>query len=193
MLGTFALSLAVIVFSSGSAAVLTPYFAALALGLFVYTVGGLSGAYLNPAITIGAWSIKKIDARDAIAYIVAQFVGGAIALLVASFLIADLSSRLAPMKYRLMNNPMIGLAEALGAFFLAFGVASVLHGKTPRDASGAVVGGSLLLGIFMASTLSNGILNPAVALAVGSFNLMYLAGPIVGAIAGMWAYTSINN
>ena len=52
-----------------------------------------------------------------------------------------------------------------------------------------VVGGSLLLGIAVAALLgSNGVLNPAVALGIGSFNVMYVLGPILGSVLGMQLY-----
>ena len=44
----------------------------------------------------------------------------------------------------------------------------------------------------MAGHLSNGILNPAVALALGSFNWIYLVGPIVGAVVGMWLFKLLS-
>ncbi len=65
----------------------------------------------------------------------------------------------------------------------------MVYGKTPSGLSGVVVGGSLLLGIAIAAGFgSNGVLNPAVAFGIGSFGLMYIAGPILGAVCGMQAY-----
>jgi glycerol uptake facilitator-like aquaporin len=71
-------------------------------------------------------------------------------------------------------------AEAFGTFWLAVGVASVVLGKAPAAASGLTIGASLLLGIAVAAPVSNGVLNPAVALGIGSFSVVYLLGPIVG-------------
>ncbi len=55
--------------------------ASLALGLGVlgaiYAFGDLSGAYFNPAITVGGWLAGRLPGRDAVAYILAQL-GGAI-------------------------------------------------------------------------------------------------------------------
>jgi glycerol uptake facilitator-like aquaporin len=76
----------------------------------------------------------------------------------------------------------------VGAFFLTFGVCSVVYGKADDDAAGFVVGGSLLLGILIASAASNGVINPAVAVGVGSISFMYILGPIVGGILAAQAY-----
>jgi hypothetical protein len=55
--------------------------------------------------------------------------------------------------------------------------------------SGIVIGGSLLLGITLAAGLgSAGIVNPAVALALGSLNLSYALGSIAGAMLGFNFY-----
>ena len=54
--------------------------------------------------------------------------------------------------------------------------------------SGVVVGASLLMGIMFASIAANGILNPAVALGIGSFSLSYVLGPIVGSLIGFNLY-----
>ena len=185
-LGTFALTLVVALSLASKFPIATPVLAALVLGLFVYSIGHISGSHINPAVTIGLWSIKKIKTNDAVYYILAQCIGAG----VASFLVSD---TLGLAKLTVSGNVGIGAAELLGAFFFAFGIASVVYGKAPSIMSGVVVGGSLLLGISFAAMLgSNGVLNPAVALGIGSFNLMYLLGPIVGAILGMQAYKYIQ-
>ena len=189
-LGTFALSLAVALSIAGSFPMPTFVLAALVLGLFVYSIGSISGCHINPAVTIGLWSIKKINTRDATGYIIAQFLGAGIALSLASSvgpvgLLAGIVVK---------NSLRIGLAELIGMFFFSFGIASVVYEKTPRDASGLVVGGSLLLGITFAVFFgSNGVLNPAVALGIGSFGLMYILGPIIGSVLGMKVYKALED
>ena len=181
-LGTFALTLVVALSLAGKFPVTTPVLAGLVLGLFVYTVGNLSGAHLNPAVTIGLWSVKKIKTDEAIFYILSQCIGAGLASLLAS-------QTLGLAQLSVSNALMVGAAEFVGTFFFAFGIASVVYGKAPSLMSGIVIGGSLLLGISFAAMLgSNGVLNPAVALGIGSFNLMYLLGPICGSVLGMQAY-----
>ena len=185
--GTLALALIVALSLGGPIGVVTPLLAALVLGLFVYTTGHISGSHLNPAITIGAWSVRKISTKQAVGYIVSQFVGAGVVLLLMKNGFANAAD------LSVSGNWHVLAAETLGTFFFAFGIASVLFNKTPETVSGIVIGGSLLFGIMIAAFAgSNGMLNPAVALSAGSFGLMYIIGPIIGSIAGMQAYRALK-
>ncbi len=181
-LGTFALALAVIMAIHSGGPLSVPLVAGLTLGLFVYSLGHISGAHFNPAVTIGAWTIGKTKHHDALLYIFSQFIGASVALIVTanSGVVTGL----------LVSNSMqVLFAEIIGTFFFTFGIASVVYGKTPSPLSGIAIGGSLVLGVVIAAAFgSNGILNPAVALALGSLNLMYVAGPVIGSVLGMNMY-----
>lgn len=187
LLGTFALTLAVLLSIMGTMPLPTAVVADLTLGLFVYTVGHISGAHFNPAITCGALSIKKITITDACWYIVVQFLGAKLAFYLANILIDK------TVTLTVVDTLKIGTAELIGTFVLAFGIAAVIYKKVSTDLSGLVIGGSLLLGILLAGTVSNGVLNPAVALGIGSFSLMYVLGPILGAILGMWTFKFLSS
>lgn len=184
-LGAGALTLAVGLSLAGTFPVPTPLLAALTLGLFVYTVGHISGTHINPAVTLGAWSIGKIETKPAALYIVAQMLGAAVAMALMTRLVEVPALTVA-------GDAMTGFAEFVGAFFFTFGIAAVVYSKTPSGLSGVVVGGSLLLGIAIAAGLgSNGVLNPAVAFGIGSWGMMYILGPILGAVCGMQAYKQL--
>ena len=179
LFGTFVLALAVLVSISNAAfPVPTPVVAGLTLGLLVYTIGPISGCHINPAVTIGLLSIGKTDAASAGAYIVAQLVGAFAALGVGGMLLPTVAEVAAG------NTAAIGLSELLGASVFIFGIASVALGRVPDAMAGVVIGGSLTLGISFAAHASNGVLNPAVALGIGSFSLAYVWGPVAGGIVG---------
>ena len=55
-----------------------------------------------------------------------------------------------------------------------------------------VLGFALLVGIIVAAAGSNGVLNPAVALGIGSFSYAYLLGPVVGGALGMVLYSNLH-
>lgn len=185
-IGTFTLSFVVLaaVAATSPLPVAIPVLAGLTLGLFVYTIGSISGSHINPAVTIGLWSIKKIESKDAGIYIVAQIFGAAVAIAMAQLLAIGLPEA-ASTTFEI--NAFI--AEALGAFFFAFGIAAVVYGKVAADMSGVVVGGSLLLGVLIASLGgASGILNPAVAFALNSVTAVYFLAPVVGAVLGFQVY-----
>ncbi len=179
--GAFALSLVVWLSVAFAMPFSTPVIAAVTLGLFVYTVGGISGAHLNPAVTIGMLSAKKIKTNDAVIYVACQLAGAAVAMTIGRLL----SGQIATVAHE--TTLTAGIGEAMGAFFLAFGVMSVTIQKVAPAAAGLVVGTSLLVGIYVAFPFSNAIVNPAIALAINSFGPMEILGPIIGAVAGAWA------
>lgn len=184
-IGTFTLAFVVLVALAftGALPIAVPIIAGLTVGVFVYTIGAISGTHLNPSVTLGLYSIKKISSYDAMNYVIAQLLGASFAIFVAYML--DIASPITP------DEPTLAIfiAEMLGAFILNFGIASVVYGKVSDMASGIVIGGSLTLGIIVASLAgANGILNPAVAFALNSLTLLYIIAPIVGAIAAYQMY-----
>lgn len=187
-LGTFFLTLTILLSLLGEIALSTPIIAALTLMIFVYTVGALSGAHLNPAITIGLLATKKIKPKEAMGYIIVQIIGSALALILTSLTFQNLPA---------MSTEgivwQIILGEFIGTFLLAWGVYAVASDKTTEGASGATIGGSLLLGILIASPFSNAILNPAVALGIQSISTCYIITPIIASITAMLIYRHLDS
>lgn len=187
-LGVFMLTTTIAFTSTGYGNLLpTPLAAALTVMLFVYTVGHISGAHLNPAVTFGLWINKNISGKDAIVYFLSQITAAMMATTIYAAIMND-------------NNPSKGwditmaalVSEIIGTFILVFGVCNVANGKVSQGASGLVVGGSLLAGLGLASLYAPGVLNPAVALAFGSISIPFLVGPFVGAIIAVLAYKLLN-
>lgn len=183
-IGTAALSLAVLLsITSVDTVLATPVLAALVLGLFVYSIGSVSGCHINPAVTLGLWSITKISTAEALQYIVAQCLGALAAFGIVATTIGGVTLGLAE------EHGSVFLAELIGTALFTFGIAAVVYGKVDKAATGLAIGGSLLLGITVAVMLgSAGLLNPAVGIAVGATSLSYVAGAVFGAILGMQSY-----
>ena len=157
--------------------------AGLTLSTIVLTIGRISGAHVNPAITIGLWTLRKIETTTAVVYIAAQILGAAVALRLFQYLQNDVLQNVAgAFEWRIF------VAEAVGALVFSFGVAAVVTQKLQGLRAAFTIGTSLMLGAVIASTASNGILNPAVALGVNSWSWTYVAAPILGAVLGMNLY-----
>ena len=166
----------------------------LVLMAMVYTIGPISGAHINPAITIGLLSAQKIKPLDAAQYVVSQLLGG----VVAGFLHAAITPWSRTSYGLTVPTELIGgsaeialLVEAVATFFLAFVVyLAAVAEKTPQPATGLAIGMTLAFAILAAGPLTGASLNPARTLgpAVASMNFTahwaYWVGPIVGAIVG---------
>ncbi len=185
LVGTFLLAFMVHMGVGGSLPVATPVIAGLTLGLIVYMFGAISGAHVNPAVTLSLASIGKISPKDAAVYIVMQFIGGFLALLAGNALLGG------GLTVAAGNTTLVAVAELIGAAILVLGVSSVVHGKVTQSASGLTIGTALTVGVLAASAGSNGVVNPAVALGIGSLSVSYVLGPIVGGIIAAWGYRAL--
>jgi aquaporin Z len=131
----------------------TAFALGLALTVLVYTIGDISGCHLNPAVTVGLVSIRQFPLGEGLAYIVAQVAGALVArVLVSQELVGSLDA----------YESAGAVAEFIGVGILMLAVAAVTENKVPRAGSGIAIGGALAAGLLM----TNGILNPAVALAM---------------------------
>ena len=181
--GTATLTAIVILSVSSEYIIATPLAAGLTLLLFVYTIGSMTGAQINPAVTLGLMSIKKLPMKDGMMYIIYQIIGAAVALILCSY-IDMIPKNIDPsFSWKILSG------EIVGTLFFTFGIASIVYGKVSDTMSGVVIGGSLVMGILFAAYIgSNGILNPAVAFGIGSLGWAYVLGPIIGSIAGFNLY-----
>jgi glycerol uptake facilitator-like aquaporin len=186
-IGTFTLAFIVLAASSfnGVMPMPVPLIAGITLMLFVYTIGPISGSHINPAVTTGLWSVGKIATPEALRYIVAQLAGALLAILCAKLFLIK-SPLGAPAA---IFDISVFMAEALGAFFFAFGIASVVYEKVREQMSGVVVGFSLVLGVLVSVFAgAAGILNPAVAMTLNVVTITYIVAPMIGAVLGFQAY-----
>lgn len=169
-----------------------PFFTAMAAGLtvaaFFSAVGKVSGGHFNPAITLGLFSLRKVSFVRTIGYLVAQVLAAVAAWQLYEYLTQrTLSNVSTPWDWR------IAIAEGVGGIIFGFAVAAVVTQKVEGWQAAATVGTGLFLALTVAGLGSAGIVNPAVAVGVRSFDMNYFIGPVVGAIVGMYAYTYLIN
>ncbi len=188
-LGTLILASVVLVvanmFGLGTAAWYISISAGATLALVVALFGSVSGAHVNPAVTLGLWTLRKINTTNALVYIAAQMLGGACALLMYNYLTNT-------------NLPEVGFgsfewrvfwAEMIGSAVFGMGIIAAISQKLKGGYSAFAIGGALTFGALVASLAAAGFLNPAVALANNSLNSTYLLAPILGMIVGMNLYS----
>jgi len=146
----------------------TPYAVALILAALVYAVGPISGAHLNPAVTLGLLVVRRLPVAKGALYLVAQVAGALLAARVAPFA-GSLGD------YR-AGRPV---GEFVGAGLLVFTVVAVSDKWVPKAGGGVAIGAALAAGLL----LSGGVLNPAVALAMGLGSTPAIWAAALGGIA----------
>lgn len=170
----------------------------LVIMVMVYATGHLSGAHINPAVTIAFTLTRHFSPRDAVAYVAAQAAG---ATLGALALLGVWTSRPAHLG---ATVPTVGagsafLYELLLTAFLMFVIMAVATDTRAVGAAAAIaIGGTIGLDALVGGPVTGASMNPArsfgPALVSGTWTdfWVYVAGPIAGAAAGALAYQLIR-
>jgi aquaporin Z len=172
---------------------------ALAHGLVLMVMaaayGDISGAHINPAVTIGLWAGRQIKSAAAVAYIVVQLLGGIAGALLLRFVLGSGAGSLGATVLGSGVSPVEGLVvEAVLTFFLVNTIyQTAVRGKAGNLAPVAI-GMTLAFGILMGGPLTGASLNPArtigPAVATGDYSdlWVYLAGPVLGGLGAAALY-----
>jgi aquaporin Z len=184
----------------------------LSLLAMVYTIGPISGCHINPAVTLGVLLAKRIGARDALMYVVAQIFGA----IVASALILLIAAGV-PNGYNLATGglgangfgahspdqySMVAafVAEVILTMFLVVTVLGATDVKAPVGFAGIAIGLVLTLIHLVGIPITNTSVNPArsigPALFVQGWALqqlwLFIVAPLVGAVIAALAYAAIR-
>jgi len=172
---------------------------ALAHGLVLMVMaaayGDISGAHINPAVTIGLWAGRQIKTVTAVGYIVVQLLGGIAGALVLRFVLSGGAGSLGATVLGAGVSPLRGLVvEAVLTFFLVNTIyQTAVRGKAGNLAPVAI-GMTLAFCILMGGPLTGASLNPArtigPAVAMGNYRdlWVYLAGPVLGGLGAAALY-----
>jgi aquaporin Z len=186
----------------------------LAFGLAVvamaYTIGGISGCHINPAITIAMLVAGKINSKDAAGYIIAQF-AGAVAGAGILYLIASGQGNFKMGEWALGSNGWgegyLGnynitaafITEAVLTFLFLYVIFNVTSKHGNSNMAGLAIGVTLVLIHLVAIPITGTSVNPArsfgPAIFAGGKALsqlwLFVAAPFVGGIAAaiVWKLT----
>lgn len=193
-IATFLFVLAIIA-AVNSDSPLTPLAIGFTLMVLVFSTGHISGAHLNPAVSVGVFLRGGLSVADFIAYLIAQFVGGAVAALV--------SMSVWPAGEEAMVIE-VGPAFLVEALFTLILVWVVLNTATSKDTAGnsfygLAIGATVFVGAATVGSISGGGFNPAVALGLSvsghfawSSLWLYIVAPVVGAVIAAILFRVLN-
>lgn len=174
----------------------------VALMVAAYTIGPVSGAHLNPAVTIALAVEDRISKDKVVPYILSQCVGA----ILASWALQTLLGTKVFGLGETMVGPL-GMREALGVegiltALLVFTVLGVTDKGSPSGFGGLIIGIYLAASHLIGIPFSGNSLNPArslgPALLMGGAALqqlfpVYVVAPVVGGFAGALVYRWIKN
>jgi MIP family channel proteins len=166
--------------------------------VMVYATGHLSGAHINPAVTIAFTLSRHFPRRDAAAYVAAQLAGAALAALLLLAVWPDQPGDLGA------TVPSVGAGSAfvyelvLTAFLMFVIMAVATDTRAVGAAAAIAIGGTVGLDALFGGPITGASMNPArslgPALVTGELHdlWLYIAAPILGAAAGALAYQAIR-
>ena len=170
----------------------------LAVAAMIYAIGHLSGAHINPAVTLAFVLSRHFPTREALAYVASQLAAAAAAGIVLALIWSGQPGDLGA------NSPSVGTGTALLYEFLLTAVLMfvIMAVATDTRAVGAAaaiaIGATVTPDILVGGGVSGASMNPARSFgpAVGSGNFsdlwLFFLGPIAGAAAGAAAYQFIR-
>jgi aquaporin Z len=218
LIGTFVLVLGgcgTAIFAGGAVGFLG---VALAFGLTVvamaYGIGHISGAHLNPAVSVGAFCAGRMSGKDLGIYVIAQVIGGILAAAVLAFVVAQYGGARGTFAANGFGTEFFGNAvgylhvSAAGAFVaemvLTFVFLIVILGATdpraPKGFAGVAIGLTLTLIHLISIPLTNTSVNPARSISQAIFAentlalpqlWLFIVAPIVGAALAALVYKAV--
>ena len=164
----------------------------------IYTFGSISGAHLNPAVTIGFMIAKRFEIKMVLPYITAQLLGALAASAILKILFPenmDLGNTIPA-----GSNMQSFILEFILTYFLMLVIINVSHGsKEVGVLAGIAIGGTVLLEAMFAGPICGASMNPArsISPALVSGNLqfiwLYILAPVCGSVAAAFTWMSMQS
>jgi aquaporin Z len=206
LIGTFALvfcGTGAIIINEQTNGAVTHVGVAITFGLIVmamiYALGSISGAHINPAVTIAFAIANRFQLKEVPSYIIAQLVGAFLASLILKLLFPD--NQLLGTTMPAGSAIQSFVLELILTFFLMLVIINVSQGSKELGMfAGIAIGSVVLLEAMFAGPICGASMNPArsIAPAFVSGNLqhlwIYICAPVIGAIfaIGVWNYLKLN-
>ena len=198
LIGTFFLVLTIGMVSLGYKEDFAPIAIGAVLMVMVYAGGYISGAHYNPAITLAVLVRGRITVAEAVAYMIVQVAGAALASFLVMYFFPDTGDTFPP---GLRDQFRALVAELIGTFALAYVVLNVATAKetSGNNYFGLAIGFTVMGMAYVFGSVSGGAFNPAVAIGASLLRIaawgdiwVYLAGCFGGGILAAIAFRILN-
>ena len=165
----------------------------LAVTLVIAAIGHISGAHINPAVTIGLWSVRRFRASDVAPYVLAQCAGAVLASALCGWVLGAVASYGATVPSLTLGRAFVvelGYSALLG--FVIIAVSS--DERAPVALAAVLIGATVFAGALVTGPLTGGSFNPArsfgPAIMSGKWTAhwLYWIAPIAGMVGSMRLY-----
>ncbi|KAJ0984277.1 hypothetical protein J5N97_002633 [Dioscorea zingiberensis] len=171
----------------------------LAVMIVVMATGHISGAHINPAVTVAAATLRQFPLRHVPMYIAAQLVASVCSGFMLKLIFHPMRSGGVTVPSDSDSDLQAFLMEFIISFILMFVIAGVaMDNKAVGELAGITVGATVALNVLIAGKISGASMNPARTLgpAIASNNYkaiwIYFIAPPLGTLAGVSTYSIIK-
>ncbi len=171
----------------------------LIIMVMIYATGHLSGAHINPAVTIAFSLTRHFPPREAIAYIGAQMLGATLAALLLLAVWPDKPASLGATIPSIAPGSALVYETILTAILMFVIMAVATDSRAVGAGAAIAIGGAVALDALFGGAVTGASMNPArsfgPALASGEWTdfWIYIIGPVLGAALGAFAYQLIRD
>ena len=170
----------------------------LIIMVMVYATGHLSGAHINPAVTIAFTLTRHFPARDALAYVGAQIAGATLGAFLLRAVWTDKPARLGATLPSVAAGSALVYELVLTAFLMFVIMAVATDTRAVGAAAAIAIGGTVGLDALFGGPVTGASMNPArslgPALVAGEWHdlWIYLVGPVAGSALGAFGYQLVR-
>ena len=169
----------------------------LVISIVIYTFGHISGAHVNPALSLTAVLIGRLERRLLLGYVVSQMLGSVLAALTLLCTVGRFGMIVANLpNTELGVTPGVDLVIEMFLSFLLMWVVcgSAFSSRAQVPLAGVAIGATVGIEVMLMGPFAGAAMNPARAfgpyLALGDFTYfwIYVVGPVTGMVAGGLTY-----
>jgi len=165
----------------------------LVVMVVIYSIGDISGAHINPAVTIAFWISRRFNGKHVIPYILFQIVGAIFASLILYYILPEAS---------IMGETLVKDNNWLQSFVLEFIITFILmfvilnvstESKKKRMVASFLIGSVVFLASIFVGPITGASMNPArtigpAVFGESSYLWVYLISTILGSISSVYVY-----
>ena len=169
----------------------------LAVTLVVASTGHLGGAHVNPAVTIGFWSVGRFRGGDVAPYVIAQCAGAVLASAACGWVLGNIAFYGGT--FPSLPLPQSFAVEMVYSGILGFVIMGVAtDDRTPRAVAPFAIGATVFAGALVTGPLTGGSFNPARSFGPAllsrnwSGHWLYWLAPVLGMVVAMRLYDQLR-